>query len=138
MVTKTAFSVTVLFLIAAVQHERGPRHSTLRRQLALCLKNTSPNASLHAYTAVAMASACRRSYGAQQSAHGYDVVPDGSPMATAPVPMSVAYMHFQRNDNAAMATKVRDMTCCFKFNRIVYYVISLSNINLVSLYGPGL
>jgi len=28
--------------VVAVQHERGPRHSTLRRQISLCLKNSPP------------------------------------------------------------------------------------------------
>lgn len=30
--------------VAAVQHERGPRHSTLRRQISLCLKTSSTSA----------------------------------------------------------------------------------------------
>jgi len=30
--------------VAAVQHERGPRHSTLRRQISLCLKNSTSQA----------------------------------------------------------------------------------------------
>jgi hypothetical protein len=40
----------------AVQHERGPRHSTLRRQLALCLKNHTSDSTL-SYTAAAAAAA---------------------------------------------------------------------------------
>lgn len=58
-------------LFPAVQHERGPRHSTLRRQLALCLKNspTSPLAytAAAAAAAVAMATVARRNQATQST-----------------------------------------------------------------------
>ena len=41
--------------VVAVQHERGPRHSTLRRHISLCLKN-SPTPSHHQHLGPAVPS----------------------------------------------------------------------------------
>ena len=40
-------SKTVFIFFVAVQHERGPRNSTIRRQVAMYLKETSELSNIH-------------------------------------------------------------------------------------------